>query len=59
MNGWQNIILANLIWGPRMDYVEWRKGHNDFFTATPNGESLFDAKKRIGRFLYDLENKYS
>ena len=45
--------------GPRMDYVEWRKGHNDFFTATPNGESLFDAKKRIGRFLYDLENKYS
>ncbi len=45
---------------PKKEYYEWRDSVNaDFFTKTPGGESLFDAKLRFGGFLYDIESKYS
>ncbi|MBP6854659.1 MAG: class I tRNA ligase family protein [Candidatus Pacebacteria bacterium] len=44
----------------RQVYFDWRDNEgNNFFIKTPNGESLEDAKKRFGEFIYEIENKYT
>lgn len=43
----------------RNEYIEWRKTHNDFYTAPSGGESLFDAKKRFSEFIYNTDYKYN
>ncbi len=40
-------------------YREWANSQKDRYTATPeNGESRYDAKIRLGAFLYDIETKF-
>ncbi|MCC7160586.1 class I tRNA ligase family protein [Candidatus Nomurabacteria bacterium] len=42
------------------EYTKYTKSFPDYFeTAFPNGESRLDVHKRMGDFIYDLENKYS
>jgi isoleucyl-tRNA synthetase len=44
---------------PFLDYLK-AFDHVDRFTKTPeNGENYADIKKRVGDFIYSLENKYS
>lgn len=42
------------------EYTKYTKSVSNYFeTAFPNGESRLDVHKRMGDFIYDLENKYS
>ena len=44
------------VWKDRED---WAEAQDVYYLAAPeNGESLLDAKKRFGDFLYDIESKY-
>ncbi|MFA6338505.1 MAG: class I tRNA ligase family protein [Candidatus Paceibacterota bacterium] len=41
------------------EYVNYFKGYEDrFVTRAPNGENLSDVKRRVGEFIYDINNKY-
>jgi len=41
------------------DYMKFRKGHEfNMNFEIPEGESLQEAKNRIGEFLYDIDQKY-
>ncbi len=50
----------------KFDGGDWNEYHKtmyaagpDWFNVTmPNGESLADVRRRMGSFIYDLENKY-
>jgi len=44
---------------PRSLYDEWRTHNNNAEAKPKGGESVFEAKKRVADFLYDIEQKYS
>ncbi len=44
---------------PFAEYLELRKGREyDMDFKLPHGESLLEAKRRFGDFIYDIEGKY-
>ncbi|MEK7552642.1 MAG: class I tRNA ligase family protein, partial [Patescibacteria group bacterium] len=45
---------------PSSEFNNWSVGVPDYFTAIPSdGESLKEAKRRFGSFIYDLEKKHA
>ncbi len=40
------------------EYWKWRNENQNITSAPNGGESILDAKKRVGEFIYDLESKY-
>jgi isoleucyl-tRNA synthetase len=46
--------------GPVSTYRAFFKSLKEkFFKTPPSGENLYDVRRRVGSFLYDLEKKYS
>ncbi len=50
--------FGNLCGKPFDEFLSLRNGGIDSFSDTLGGTTPLDVKKRIGEFMYDLENKY-
>lgn len=67
--GKENIIVDERLWEFQVgdfdgksieEYAKFTSSMSDYFqTSFPNGESRLAVHKRLGEFIYDIENKYS